>query len=102
MGAGNRPHAARNKGPSLLAIITAASAVAFIVLAVVFVGQGNLPGLSSGSTVGPKLTVDRDRIDFGRVPYDQPVRATFVLKNVGDQPLVIAGNQISARLVEGC
>ncbi len=49
----------------------------------------------------PSLTVDRDRIDFGTVPMDKPVKAVFKLTNVGDRPLTING-QPQVEVVEGC
>jgi len=52
-------------------------------------------------TGGPKLSVDRDSIDFGKLPLDIPVKAEFKLKNVGDQPLAIKGEP-RVELVKGC
>ena len=40
---------------------------------------------------GPKLAVDQEQINFGTVPLGKPVKATFKLTNVGDQPLQIEG-----------
>ncbi len=92
----------RASGPNLLAVVTIAAAMGFIVLLGVFAFQmiGERGG-SSGSS-GPRLAVDRERIDFGRVVYDKTVRAVFTLKNVGDQPLEIAERQIAVKVVEGC
>jgi hypothetical protein len=50
---------------------------------------------------GARLSVDRTSIDFGRVPLDIPVKATFQFKNVGDQPLTIKGEP-RVELVRGC
>lgn len=52
-------------------------------------------------TGGPKLSVDREAIDLGKVPLDKLVRAEFKLKNVGDQPLHIVGEP-RVELVKGC
>jgi HYDIN/CFA65/VesB-like, Ig-like domain len=52
-------------------------------------------------TGSPELSVDRDSIDFGKVPLNQTVRAEFKLKNVGDRPLRILG-QPRVELVKGC
>ncbi len=52
-------------------------------------------------TGGPKLAVDQEKIDFGTVPLNRPVKATFKLTNVGDQQLVIEGTpQIEVK--QGC
>ncbi len=85
-----------------MAVITIASAIGFIELLGVFLFQVmGERGSSSGSS-GPRLAVDRERIDFGRVVYDKTVRAVFTVRNVGDQPLQIAERQIAVKLVEGC
>jgi hypothetical protein len=47
------------------------------------------------------LTVDRDQIDFGRVPIGKPVTASFKLTNVGDKPLQIEG-QLAIQVLKGC
>ena len=49
----------------------------------------------------PRLLVDRATIDEGYVKYDVPVRTTFRLSNVGDQPLKIL-DQPKVRLAKGC
>jgi hypothetical protein len=50
---------------------------------------------------GPRLSVDRDAIDFGSLPFEKFVTARFRLRNVGDQPLRITGiPRVDA--VEGC
>src|SRR5512136_1001780 len=59
------------------------------------------PSATPQVTGGPKLSVDRDSIDFGKLPLDQTVRAEFKLKNVGDQPLAIKGEP-RVELVKGC
>jgi hypothetical protein len=77
-----------------------------IVVVGVLAWRGGTSGAKSASatpqvTGGPKLSVDRDSIDFGKLPLDQPVRAEFKLKNVGDQPLAIKGEP-RVELVRGC
>ncbi len=50
---------------------------------------------------GPRLSVDRDYIDFGTLRFEKFVTARFHLRNVGDQPLRISGSpRVDA--VEGC
>ena len=68
--------------------------------------RGSTSGTKAASatpqvTGSPKLSVDRDSIDFGKVPLDQTVRAEFKLKNVGDRPLRILGEP-RVELVKGC
>ena len=38
-------------------------------------------------TGAPSLSVDQEEIDLGDVKLGEPVRVTFELTNVGDQPL---------------
>jgi hypothetical protein len=52
-------------------------------------------------TGGPKLAVDQEKINFGTVPLGKPVKATFRLTNVGDQPLQIEGAP-QVEVKEGC
>ena len=59
------------------------------------------PSATPQATGSPKLNVDRDSIDFGKVPLDIPVKAEFKLKNVGGQPLAIKGEP-RVELVKGC
>jgi hypothetical protein len=49
----------------------------------------------------PRLRVDRTAVDEGYVRYNVPLRTTFRLSNVGDQPLKILGEPQVA-LVRGC
>ena len=77
--------------------IAVAAAIGFVVLLAVFISQSlTLTG------VGARLAVDQERIDLGRVKFEQPVRATFTVKNVGDQPLRLSETRIPAKLLEGC
>jgi hypothetical protein len=49
----------------------------------------------------PRLIVDQTVVDEGYLQYNVPVRTTYRLSNVGDQPLKIVG-QPMVELVEGC
>jgi hypothetical protein len=49
---------------------------------------------------GARLAVDRTLIDAGSVAYEQPVNASFTLKNVGDKPLALQKPKVST--LEGC
>lgn len=89
----------RRSGPNWLAIATGMAAILFVILAVVLAVQMATPDAIS---TGPKLQIDHEKIDFGRVVYDKSVRAVFTLSNAGDRPLQIADRQISTRVVEGC
>ena len=86
-------------------VVMAVGAVLIVVVGFL-VWRGSATGARSASatpqvTGGPKLSVDRDSIDFGKLPLDIPVKAEFKLKNVGDQPLAIKGAP-RVELVKGC
>jgi len=49
---------------------------------------------------GARMDVDKRLVDFGRAPYDRLLMARFIVKNVGDQPLVL--QKVSLKLVQGC
>jgi hypothetical protein len=55
---------------------------------------------SPEATGEPKLAVDQTLVDEGYVKFNVPVRSTFHLSNVGDQPLKILDAPVE--LVEGC
>jgi len=80
--------------------------VVLIVVVGFLAWRGGTSGAKSASatpqvTGSPKLSVDRDSIDFGKLPLGQTVRAEFKLKNIGDQPLAIKGAP-RVELVKGC
>lgn len=87
---------------AVLGILTIAVAV------VVFVLNGSSDKNSVEATTwstssfmgGPRLAVDRTLVDQGSVAYNHEVRATYRLKNVGDQPLTL--QQPSVIVAEGC
>jgi hypothetical protein len=49
---------------------------------------------------GPRLADDRTIVDEGSVPYNHEVKATYRVKNVGDQPLTFQTPTVD--VVEGC
>ncbi|MGC8781926.1 MAG: hypothetical protein ACP5UQ_13785 [Anaerolineae bacterium] len=88
-----------------LPLLVAAGALLLVALGLVLLAR---PGRPSTATVGPtsavnapRLAVDRTVIDFGKVPLDIPVKATFRLSNVGDRPLAIL-NQPVVEVKQGC
>jgi hypothetical protein len=51
--------------------------------------------------VGPQLTVNQERIDLGKQPFEKMVRAEFVVTNVGDRALTLDASA-PVRALEGC
>lgn len=60
----------------------------------------NRPTVTPQVTGAPKLAVDKTVVDEGYVQFNVPVKTTFRLSNVGDQPLKITS--VPVELVEGC
>ncbi|MGC8879122.1 MAG: hypothetical protein ACP5R2_07855 [Anaerolineae bacterium] len=57
--------------------------------------------MSSSDISGPRLAVDRERIDLGTLPFNKRVTAEFRVQNVGDSDLIIL-EKPAIELVEGC
>lgn len=95
------PPPRRNYLPFLLA----GGALLLIVLGVVFLARPGGPSAATGSpaqvTGKPRLAVDRQQIDFGKLPLDKTVKATFQVSNVGDQPLQILSEPV-VEVKQGC
>ncbi len=72
-----------------------------VVLALVAVGLFVLNGSPGGGGGTPQLAVDRERIDFGKVPFNQTVRAEFKVQNTGDGTLVLEST-VPLKLLQGC
>lgn len=94
----SQPGAPSSNYFKLLMVVIIGAAIGLIVSVSVLVVQlvGETP------TRGPRLAVDRERLDLGTLTYNQPARAVFTLTNTGDQPLQIARRQIQTKLIEGC
>ena len=65
------------------------------------VSSSTRPAATPQAADAPRLAVDRTSVDEGYVKFNVPVRTTFRLSNVGDQPLQILGEP-KVELVEGC
>jgi hypothetical protein len=89
----------------LLPFLAAGAAVLLIVLGLLLLRRPGAPAGASDipilATNMPRLAVDQKTMDFGKVPLDIPVKATFKLTNVGDQPLQILNKPI-VEVRQGC
>ena len=98
----NTPPPRRNRVPLYL---VAGCALLVIIIGVALLassGRGSSGSSAPAQVTGqPKLAVDQQKVDFGKVPLDIPVKATFQLSNVGDQPLQIL-NQPVVEVKQGC
>ncbi len=85
---------------SILPLIVIFAGAAVLLIAGLFLIFSN-NGSTSGSKTGPRLAVDRERIDFGRVPLDKTVRAEFKVTNTGDRPLTL-DTTVPVQVLQGC
>lgn len=58
-------------------------------------------GPNRGNGGVPKLETSAERLDLGKQIFDQPVRATFTVKNTGNGTLTL-NVPASATALEGC
>lgn len=56
---------------------------------------------ATATGTGPRLAVDKNRINIGFVPYDWPLYEQFTLRNIGDAPLILTADPV-VRVEEGC
>ncbi|MCC6612922.1 MAG: hypothetical protein IT320_05540 [Anaerolineae bacterium] len=49
----------------------------------------------------PRAQIEQTTIDHGPQPFERPVESQFRVRNVGDQPLMIASNP-QVETIEGC
>ncbi len=86
-------------------LIAGGAAVLLIMLGLVLMLRPSSPAATSTSGTpsgdAPRLVVDQRQIDFGKVPLDIPVRATFTLRNGGGQPLQIVSQPV-VEVKQGC
>jgi len=92
------PRPARKR--ATLPIVIAVAAFILIAAGAVVASRGGESSAPKAASA-PRLTVDRESIDFGKVPLDVPVKAVFVLSNAGGQPLRILGEP-TIEVKEGC
>ena len=77
------------------------AAFVLIIVGVVLLWRPTAQTGSPAQVTGPRVAVNQEKIDFGQVPVEKVVKATFLVKNVGDAPLQIL-NQPQVRVAQGC
>lgn len=79
------------------------AAVGVLATLALLVWQGNRDaGAGTSDAQGtPNLVVDQTSIDFGDVPVNKMVKASFKLSNTGDGPLTISHPPVP-EVLEGC
>ncbi len=77
---------------SALPLYLIAGALVLIIIGVFVLVRGSSAPAKAIEVPGkPKLTVDQDKVDLGRVPLGKTVRVSFELSNAGDKPLDLKG-----------
>ncbi len=83
--------------PILVVVIIALLAVGYSLFTRVY----QSPRGANAGVIGPRLQVDNEQIDLGRRIFNQPVRAVFTIKNVGDGTLNLSVPRVVTAL-KGC
>ena len=97
-----QPQAASGAGRLLPALLVAGG-ILLVVAAVFFIRSNNRPQTDFVPQVSgaPAISVEPAQIDMGNVALGTPVRADFVITNLGDKPLKF-NEAPYIELVEGC
>ena len=78
-------------------LVVAAAAAILLLQSAKQPTTGALTGTSApAGAVRPQLVVDQKQIDFGSVPVDKMVKASFKLTNAGDTPLTLSVPPVAA------
>jgi len=80
----------RAPGARVLLIATVPVAALFVLAVNAMSGESHLSDIVIDTTGTPVLQIDSDHVDFGDVPYNQMVEASFEITNAGDATLVFA------------
>jgi hypothetical protein len=73
----------------------------FMLLGAAFLAFRDKPGAAIEVNGSPSLKVDKEKVDLGDVPLNQPVKVSFQLTNVGDGTLQFTKDPY-VEVVEGC
>lgn len=78
-----QPQVKNNKLPIFLVI----GGALILLIAAFFAFQKKSTPFTPEITGGPSLKTDKEKVDLGDVKLGNPVQVSFILTNVGDQPL---------------
>src|SRR5512135_3264295 len=93
---------AAQKQKSSLPLYLIGGALLLIIVGVFVLLRGSSGPTRAIEVAGkPKLTVDQEKVDLGKVPLGKPVSVAFELSNVGDKPLELQGIP-KVEVKEGC
>jgi hypothetical protein len=89
-------HSGSNPRSRMLLIL---AGVLILAAAIAFATQGD--GQETAGEIGPRLSVDQEVVDFGKVNAGQQVSAAFTLTNTGDETLRLTKEPV-IEVKEGC
>lgn len=98
---GGRPPAPKKGAPVWMWLALGGLAIVMIGSLLVARAGGQSAAGSALQAGKPRLSVDRESIDFGTVAMEKLVKATFKLTNSGDKPLTI-NEQPQVQVLAGC
>ena len=96
--------APKRQTPALWLMIAGGVLLLGVVVFAIVSAQAGDKNASTGTAPDggtPKLVVDQEQIDFGDVPMDKPVTATFKIRNEGTGTLVFSAAPY-IEVKEGC
>ncbi|HET7010471.1 MAG TPA: hypothetical protein VFI11_06820 [Anaerolineales bacterium] len=97
----SKRRAESQRKPVVVAVLAIAGGLVLVAAAVAALSGGSTRPAEIEVTGQPRLKVDKEVIDLGNVSLGRTVDASFVLTNVGDQPLVFEEVPF-IEVVEGC
>lgn len=93
---------AAQKSKRSLPLYLVGGALVLIIVGVFVLLRGSAgPSKTIEVTGKPKLAVDQEKVDLGKVPLGKTVSVAFELSNVGDKPLELQGIP-KVEVKEGC
>lgn len=91
----------RNSNTLMAVLIVGGGALLLLLGALAILGDGILSRAAIEVSGQPRLKIDKDVVDLGDIRLGRTVETSFVLSNVGDQPLRLT--QVPyVEVVEGC
>ena len=97
----SKRRAESQRKPALVAVLAIAGGLVLVAAAVAGLSGGSTRPAEIEVTGQPRLKVDKEVIDLGNVSLGRTVETSFILSNVGDQPLVFQEVPF-IEVVEGC
>lgn len=86
---------------NIVPLVLALAGLVILLIAAFFVFQKKPTSIPAEVTGGPSIKTDQENVDLGYVKLGTPVKVSFTLTNVGDQPLKFSKAPY-VEIKEGC